>query len=78
MNEFMAIQLQIVRLQAEISGAIDHGDPAAPVVDENDISLKRLGELKAQLNELQTERVVYRDLEFSFPYCLAVILKLVF
>ncbi|CAD6272153.1 unnamed protein product [Miscanthus lutarioriparius] len=55
-NEFRAIQLQIVRLQAEISGAIDHGDPAAPMVDENDLSLKRLGELKEQLNDLQTEK----------------------
>lgn len=55
-NEFRAIQLQIVRLQAEISGTIDHGDITAPVVDENDLSLKRLGELKVQLNELQTEK----------------------
>lgn len=36
-NEFMAIQSKIVRLQAEISGAIDHGDPVAPMVDENDL-----------------------------------------
>ncbi|KAG0518061.1 hypothetical protein BDA96_09G143000 [Sorghum bicolor] len=55
-NEFRAIQLQIVRLQAEISGVIDHGDPAAPMVDENDLSLKRLGELKEQLNDLQKEK----------------------
>lgn len=55
-NEFKAIQSKIVRLQAEISGAIDHGDPAAPVVDENDLSLKRLGELKEHLNDLQTEK----------------------
>jgi Ase1/PRC1/MAP65 family protein len=56
-NEFKAIQSKIVRLQAEISGAIVHGDPAAPVVDENDLSLKRLGELKEHLNDLQTEKV---------------------
>ncbi|KAJ1262878.1 hypothetical protein BS78_09G142600 [Paspalum vaginatum] len=55
-NEFRAVQMQIIRLQAEISGAIDHGDANAPMVDENDLSLKRLGELKAQLNELQTEK----------------------
>lgn len=55
-NEFKAIQSKIVRLEAEISGAIDHGDPAAPVVDENDLSLKRLGELKEHLNDLQTEK----------------------
>lgn len=55
-NEFKAIQSKIVRLQAEISGAIDHGDPAAPVVDDNDLSLKRLGELKEHLNDLQTEK----------------------
>jgi protein regulator of cytokinesis 1 len=50
-----------------MSGAIDHGDPAAPVVDENDLYLKKLGELKEQLNGLQTERVVYKALHFSFP-----------
>lgn len=77
LNDFRAIQLQIVRLQAEISGAIDHGDPAAPMVDENDLSLKRLGELKEQLNDLQTEKVAYRALKFSFPGCLAAILKLI-
>ena len=76
-NDFRAIQLQIVRLQAEISGAIDHGDPAAPMVDENDLSLKRLGELKEQLNDLQTEKVAYRALKFSFPGCLVAILKLI-
>ncbi|KAL6620243.1 hypothetical protein ACP70R_035382 [Stipagrostis hirtigluma subsp. patula] len=56
LNEFRAVQLQIVRLQAEIYGTIDHGDPTAPVVDESNLSLKRLGELKVQLNELQTEK----------------------
>ncbi|WVZ98515.1 hypothetical protein U9M48_043945 [Paspalum notatum var. saurae] len=55
-NEFRAVQMQIIRLQAEISGAIDHGDPTAPMVDQNDLSLKRLGELKAQLNELQIDK----------------------
>ncbi|PWZ44136.1 65-kDa microtubule-associated protein 1 [Zea mays] len=55
-NEFKAIQSNIVRLQAENSGAIDQGDPATPVVDENDLSLKRLGELKEHLNDLQTEK----------------------
>ncbi|KAK3138787.1 hypothetical protein QOZ80_5AG0373420 [Eleusine coracana subsp. coracana] len=55
-DEFKAVQLQIVRLQAEFSGAIDHGDPAAPLIDESDLSLKWLGELKAQLNDLQMEK----------------------
>jgi hypothetical protein len=73
-NEFKAIQSNIVRLQAENSGAIDQGDPAAPVVDENDLSLKRLGELKEHLNDLQTEKVA---LKFAFPDCLAAILKLI-
>ena len=73
-NEFKAIQSNIVRLQAENSGAIDQGDPAAPVVDENDLSLKRLGELKEHLNDLQTEKVA---LKFAFPGCLAAILKLI-
>jgi len=55
-KEFRAVLLQIVHLQSEISGTIDHGDPTAPVVDENDLSLKRLGALKLQLNELQAEK----------------------
>uniref|UniRef100_A0A452Z3L3 Uncharacterized protein n=1 Tax=Aegilops tauschii subsp. strangulata TaxID=200361 RepID=A0A452Z3L3_AEGTS len=55
-NEFLAVQLHIVRLQAEISGTINHGDPAAPLVDETDLSTGRLAELKTQLNELQTEK----------------------
>ncbi|CAN6346854.1 unnamed protein product [Urochloa humidicola] len=55
-NEFRAVLLQIVRVEAEISGTIDHGDPIAPVVDENNLSLKRLGELKLKLNDLQTEK----------------------
>ncbi|CAM0955524.1 unnamed protein product [Alopecurus aequalis] len=55
-NEFLAVQLHIVRLQAEISGTINHGDPAAPLVDETDLSIRRLAELKTQLNELQTEK----------------------
>ncbi|KAM0916296.1 hypothetical protein ACQ4PT_010359 [Festuca glaucescens] len=55
-NEFLAVQLHIVRLQAEISGTINHGDPAAPLVDETDLSIKRLTELKTQLNELQAEK----------------------
>ena len=59
-KEFRAVLLQIVHLQSEISGTIDHGDPTAPVVDENDLSLKRLGALKLQLNELQAEKVVHQ------------------
>ncbi|XBJ25516.1 hypothetical protein VPH35_003155 [Triticum aestivum] len=55
-NEFLAVQLHIVRLQAEISATINHGDPAAPLVDETDLSTGRLAELKTQLNELQTEK----------------------
>ncbi|CAL4908191.1 unnamed protein product [Urochloa decumbens] len=55
-NEFRAVLLQIVRVQAEISGTIDHGDPTAPMVDENNLSLKRLGELKLRLSDLQTEK----------------------
>ncbi|KAG8085569.1 hypothetical protein GUJ93_ZPchr0010g8151 [Zizania palustris] len=58
-KDFTVVQLEIVRLHAEISGTIDQGHPAAPLVDETNLSLSRLGELKRQLNELQTEKVVY-------------------
>ncbi|KAG8085551.1 hypothetical protein GUJ93_ZPchr0010g9278 [Zizania palustris] len=56
-KDFTVVQLEIVRLHAEISGTIDQGHPAAPLVDETNLSLSRLGELKRQLNELQTEKL---------------------
>jgi protein regulator of cytokinesis 1 len=43
-----------------MSGTIDHGDITAPGVDESDLSLKRLGELKLKLNELQSEKVAHQ------------------
>lgn len=55
-NEFLTVQLRIFRLEAEISGTTDHGDPAAPLVDETNLSIRRLTELKTQLTELQTEK----------------------
>jgi Ase1/PRC1/MAP65 family protein len=58
-DEFRAVQQQIAHLQAEISGTIDPGEPAPPLVDDSDLSLKWLGELKVQLNELQMEKVAH-------------------
>ncbi|KAF0922763.1 hypothetical protein E2562_001152 [Oryza meyeriana var. granulata] len=55
-EEFMVVQVQIVRLHAEISGTIDHGDPVPPLVDEANLSLRRLAEFKSKLKELQTEK----------------------
>ena len=58
-EEFMVVQAQIVRLHAEISGTIENGDPVPPLVDETNLSLRRLAEFKSQLKELQTEKVVH-------------------
>ncbi|KAL5647911.1 hypothetical protein ACJX0J_042266 [Zea mays] len=41
------IQSKIVRLQAEVSGAIDHGDPAAPVTNH---TIYQFGKPEKQIN----------------------------
>ncbi|KAG1327748.1 65-kDa microtubule-associated protein 5 [Cocos nucifera] len=53
-KEFSDVQLQIMRICAEIAGNTYQG--SSPQVDERDLSLKRLGELKTHLQELQKDK----------------------
>lgn len=55
-KEFFEIQLQIASINTEISGSTLQNGFACPQVDERDLTLKKLGELKCQLLELQKEK----------------------
>ncbi|XP_072984532.1 65-kDa microtubule-associated protein 5-like isoform X1 [Typha latifolia] len=54
-RDFMDVQFQIVHICAEIAGTIDQ-ESSVTQVDERDLTLKRLAELKSQLNELQNDK----------------------
>ncbi|CAI0421331.1 unnamed protein product [Linum tenue] len=54
MIEFHETQLQIAQICAEIEG--NDINTVHPTIDECDLTLKRLGELKSHLKELQTEK----------------------
>lgn len=58
-KEFTDVQLQIVRICAEIAGDSHPESPATFKVDEGDLTIKRLGELKSQLHELQLDKVSF-------------------
>lgn len=64
-KEFLEVQLQIAHISAEISGDIHSSGSPCPQVEERDLSLKRLGELKCQLLELQKEKVPFSIYFFS-------------
>lgn len=58
MKEFSDVQLQIKKIRAEIAGDLNIGEQIVkPVVDEDDLSLKKLDEYQLQLQELQREKV---------------------
>lgn len=58
MKEFTDVQLQINKIRAEIAGDLNIGEQIVkPVVDEDDLSLKKLDEYQSQLQELQREKV---------------------
>lgn len=57
MKEFFEIQLQISGICTEIAGTGHSVNPTDPKVNEQDLTLKRLMELKAHLKELQNEKV---------------------
>ena len=56
-KEFSETQFQIVRICAEIAGNEQSIKSADPLVNERDLTVKKLGELKAHLHELQNEKV---------------------
>ncbi|PKA47290.1 65-kDa microtubule-associated protein 1 [Apostasia shenzhenica] len=56
-NEFANVQSQIEAICGEIDGHLKVGGKVeTPVVDENDLSLKKLDELQSHLQELQKEK----------------------
>lgn len=63
-NEFFDVQSQIQKICGEIMGTNEQG--GNPVVDETDLSLKKLDEFQSQLQELQKEKSerLHKVLEF--------------
>ncbi|ERM99079.1 65-kDa microtubule-associated protein 1 [Amborella trichopoda] len=58
-KELSDVQLQIVRICGEIAGNVQLSNSVTiPQVDKQDLSLKRLGELKSELQELQKEKAL--------------------
>lgn len=55
MKEFFDVQSQIQKICREITGNSNLDE--APVVDEADLSLKKLDEFQGQLQDLQKEKV---------------------
>lgn len=54
-KEFYDVQSQIRKICAEIDGTSEQVE--SPVVDESDLSTKKLDEFRAQLQDLQKEKV---------------------
>lgn len=57
MKDFTETQSQIIRICAEIAGNSQDIMSADPQVNEHDLTIKKLGELKSHLQELQNEKV---------------------
>lgn len=68
LKEFLEVQSQIVRICAEIAGNPHHASSASPQVDQCDLTVKRLEDLKSQLQELQKDKVVI----FIFVYFILI------
>ncbi|KAJ8451524.1 hypothetical protein Cgig2_018158 [Carnegiea gigantea] len=57
LNQFHVVQGQIQKIKAEIAGLSEYDDSAtAVIVNENDLSLKKLEEYQAELQKLQNEK----------------------
>ncbi|KAK1316688.1 65-kDa microtubule-associated protein 5 [Acorus calamus] len=57
-SEFSEVQSQIIRISGEIAGNAGLGNSVALQVDERDLTVKKLEELKAHLLELQKDKSV--------------------
>ncbi|KAJ0977992.1 hypothetical protein J5N97_013466 [Dioscorea zingiberensis] len=55
-KEFLDVESKIAKLCVEIAGNAREGTPVWPQVDERDLTLNRLGELKSQLQELLKDK----------------------
>ncbi|KAK6233636.1 hypothetical protein QUC31_006042 [Theobroma cacao] len=58
MKDFTETQSQIIRICAEIAGNSQDIMSADPQVNEHDLTIKKLGELKSHLQELQNEKII--------------------
>ncbi|KAG6628390.1 65-kDa microtubule-associated protein 5-like [Carya illinoinensis] len=56
-KEFSEIQTQVVQICAEIAGNGEPNISSDPQVSESDLTVKKLGELKSHLQELQNEKI---------------------
>ncbi|XP_068663555.1 65-kDa microtubule-associated protein 5 [Aristolochia californica] len=57
-KESVNIQIHILQIQGEIAGSNYHRNSVATQLEERDLTLKKLGELKLNLGELQREKNV--------------------
>lgn len=62
MKEFSETQSQIVWICAEIAGNIQSINSVNAQVNERDLTMKKLGGLKSYLQELQSEKVFFKNL----------------
>lgn len=57
-NQFRAVQAQIQKISAEVAGLSEYDDSSTNViVNENDLSLKKLEEYQIELQGLHNEKV---------------------
>ncbi|GFS33371.1 microtubule-associated protein 65-5 [Actinidia rufa] len=80
-KDFLETQLQIGRICAEIAGNSQFINSAEPQINEWDLTLKKLGELKSQLQELQYEKTLRLqrvDNHISTIHALSVVMSLDF
>ncbi|KAM7251846.1 hypothetical protein ACFE04_023729 [Oxalis oulophora] len=58
LHQFQALQQQIQKISAEITGQSEYDNPSTNVkVNENDLSLKKLDEFKAELDRLHDDKI---------------------
>ncbi|XP_031272827.1 65-kDa microtubule-associated protein 8 [Pistacia vera] len=55
-NQFRAVQSQIKKISAEIAGLSEYDDSSTIIVNENDLSLKKLEEYQIELHRLHNEK----------------------
>lgn len=62
-NEFRAVQGQIQKISAQVAGQSEYDDSSTKIiVNENDLSLKKLEEYKTELQRLHNEKVFHCSL----------------
>lgn len=62
-KQFRAVQGQIQKISAEIAGQSEYNDSLSNVLPNgNDLSLKKLEEFQNELQRLQNEKVLLRNL----------------